>query len=183
MKASPISWPNHVEHATEMRYLRVTLGEGEDVAMTLYEIDGDDWVHRMVQLHPSGSRFAPEDVLMCRPVNSTAMLSHACTEAIERDDFELIWAEVADERSFLGRVLDPSRPWDGYMESSRGPTRVRWQPSGHLGAEWSSVPGVPQLYVLGDPTAARSLCAAVFMERGIRWSIATGVGEPRRAAA
>jgi len=166
-----------------MRYLRVTLGDGDDVAMTLYEVDENDWVHRMVQLHPQGSRFAPEDVLMCRPVNSGAMLSHACTEAIERDDFDLIWAEVAGERSFLGRVLDPTRPWDGFIDASRGRMRVRWQPSGPLGGEWTCVPGVPQLYVLGDETSARSICAAVFMERAISWSIAAGVGEPRRAAA
>lgn len=166
-----------------MRYLRVTLGEGDDVAMTIYEVDDRDWVHRMVQLHPSGSRFAPEDVLMCRPVNVRAMLSHGCTEAIDRDDFELIWAEVAEERNFLGRVLDPSRPWDGHIDASTGRLRVRWQPHGSLGTEWTRVPGVPQLWVLGNGASARSVCPALFMERTIHWAIAAGVGEPNRAAA
>jgi hypothetical protein len=166
-----------------MRYLRVTLSDGDDVAMTLYEVDEDDWVHRMVQLHPSGSRFAPEDVLMCRPVNVVAMLSHACTEPIDREDFDVIWAEVAAERSFLGRVLDPTRPWDGDLDASGGCKRVRWQPTGMLGAEWTRVPGVPQLYVLGDDASARSICASVFIDREIRWSIAAGIGEPQRAAA
>jgi len=167
-----------------MRYLRVTLGEGDDVAMTLYEIDDGGWVHRMFQLHPSGTRFAPEDMLMCRPVNVDAMQSHACTEAIDREDFELLWAEIANERSFLGRVLDPSRPWDGRMDGTRGTARVRWQPNTRApSADWTNVPGVPQLFVLGDEHVARSLCAALFMERSITWSIATAVGEPRCLAA
>lgn len=175
--------PAIVSEMPAMRYLRVTLGEGDDVAMTLYEIDTAGWVHRMFQLHPSGSRFAPEDVLMCRPVNVEAMQSHACTEEIVRDDFELLWAEVADERSFLGRVLDPSRPWDGRVDTSAGTARVRWQPNTRLGPEWSAVPGVPQLFVLGDERRARSLCAALFMERSISWSIASALGEPQRFAA
>jgi len=166
-----------------LRYLRVTLGENEDVAMTLYEIDERGWVHRMVSLHGEGQRFAPEDVLMCRPVNVDAMLSHACTELIERADFDLIWAEVASARSFLARVLDPTRPWDGWVDGSRGRTRVRWQPNGKLGSEWSAVPGLPQLFVLGDEACARSLCAAVFTERDIEWSIAAALGERHRIAA
>jgi hypothetical protein len=120
---------------------------------------------------------------MCRPVNVGAMLSHACTEEMAREDFELIWAEVAADRNFLGRVLDPTRPWDGHIDASRGRMRVRWQPSGALGLGWSRVPGVPQLWVLGDESAARSVCPSLFMERSIHWSIAAGVGEPHRAAA
>lgn len=151
-------------------YLRVTLAENDqEVSMTLYEVDPNGWVHRQCQMRTDGLLFAPEDILMCRPVNLGAMLAHPCSEEIDRDDFELLWAELATERCFLSRIPDPRRCWEGTVEHAGRARLLRWQPQGTPPACWASIPGFGTLYVQGDAEEARSMCSAVFLDREIRW--------------
>lgn len=164
-----------------MRYLRVTITDGaEDVAMTLYEVDADGWVHRQCQMRSDGTRFSPEDILMCRPVNLPAMLSHPCTEEIDTDDFELLWNEVASERSFLGRLPDPRQAWEGSVEHGGRRFRLLWAPNAELGAQWSAIPGFADLFVMGDHRAARRACSAVFLDRPVQWKATHAIADAPR---
>ena len=64
-----------------MRFIRMYLGgESGEPGLTLYEIDRQGWVHRQVQIHAGGSRFAPEEILMQRPVNPDYMASHPAAD-------------------------------------------------------------------------------------------------------
>lgn len=158
---------------TELHYLRVTIVSGDDdVAMTLYEVDGRGWVHRQFQMRGDETRFAPEDILMCRPVNLRAMRSHPCTEVMEAEEFELLWGEVAGERSFAARLPDARLAWEGSVGD--GCMRVRWQPYGAHAPGWTEVPGFLDLYVRGDARAARRACTALFLEQPISWRALAG---------
>lgn len=153
-----------------LHYLRVTFAaHDDDVAMTLYEIDGRGWVYRQFDMRAEGTRFAPEDILMCRPVNLRAMLGHPCAETITAEDFELLWSELAHERSFAARVPDPRIPWEGTLGPASSPTRVRWLPFSQTPVGWTEVPGFLELFVHGDERSARRVCAALFFERAIAW--------------
>lgn len=154
----------------KMRYLRVCLGnESGDPGMTLYEVDNSGWVHRQVQLSAEGTRFAPEDILMCSPVNTSAMVDHPATEEIGVEEFELLWHELSESRSFLSRIPDPTLPWSGYLEHGRRRYAVRWLPAQRAPQGWSRIPGFGCLFVEGGPTEARSACAAVFVDRPLSW--------------
>lgn len=153
-------------------YLRVTIATGEDEAtMTLYEVDSAGWVYRQFQLRADKVRFAPEDILMCRPVNLRAMTAHPCTDVVEAEEFELLWNEVARERPFASRLPDPRMAWEG--ETLEG-VRLRWQPDGALDDGWSEVPGFLNLFAEGDDLAARRGCSEVFLERPIQWRAISG---------
>jgi hypothetical protein len=157
----------------ELHYLRVTIVVGDaDVAMTLYEIDDRGWVHRQFQMRGDELRFAPEDILMCRPVNLRAMASHPFAETIDAEEFELLWGEVARDRSFATRVPDTRLPWEGIVGDER--LRLRWQPMGGPGPGWTEVPGFLDLYVRGEASVARQACAALFLERPIAWHALAG---------
>lgn len=153
-------------------YLRVTIASGDDEAtMTLYEVDSAGWVYRQFQLRGDKVRFAPEDILMCRPVNLRAMTAHPCTDVVEPEEFELLWNEVARERPFSTRVPDPRMAWEGETLSG---VRMRWHPQGALDEGWSEVPGFLHLFVQGDEQAARRGCSEVFLERPIQWRAVAG---------
>lgn len=157
----------------ELHYLRVTIAAGDDdVAMTLYEVDDLGWVHRQFQMRGDDLRFAPEDILMCRPVNLRAMMSHPYTESIDAEEFELLWGEVARDRSFVARLPDARLPWEGVLGEER--VRIRWQPLGAAGPGWTEIPGFLDLFVRGDASAARMACAALFLERPISWHALAG---------
>ncbi len=153
-----------------MRYLRVTITDGgDDVAMTLYEVDADGWVYRQCQMRADGTRFSPEDILMCRPVNLPAMLSHPCAEEIDAEDFELLWNEVVNERAFLSRLPDPRAPWEGTVDHGGRRFRLLWAPNAEVGTQWAAVPGFDDLFVMGDSSVARRACSAVFLDRPVQW--------------
>jgi hypothetical protein len=138
--------------------------------MTLYEVDDSGWVHRQVQLSAEGTRFAPEDILMCSPVNTAAMVEHPATEEIAMDEFELLWGELSDGRAFVERIPDPRVSWEGWIEHARSRHQLAWLPSRHAGPGWSRVPGFAQLFVRGDRAAARAASAAIFVGRPVHWT-------------
>jgi len=141
--------------------------------MTLYEVDDSGWVHRQVQLSAEGTRFAPEDILMCSPVNLSAMVEHPATEEIGREEFELLWHELSESREFLHRLPDPHRPWSGSIQHGARRFSVHWLPGHSAPRGWSKVPGFGCLFVEGTPSEARSACAAVFADRPLMWAGAT----------
>jgi hypothetical protein len=156
-----------------MRYLRVCLGnEAGDPGMTIYEIDTGGWVHRQVQLCPGGSRFAPEDILMCSPIHPDAMIRHPAAEEIDSDEFDLLWGELEGERSFHERLPDPCEPWYGMAEHGLRTFELQWLPTGGAIAGWTAVPGFTRLFVRGDARIARAACAAVFVDPPIHWHAA-----------
>lgn len=165
-----------------MRYIRMYLGgEAGEPGLTLYEIDGDGWVHRQVQIHAEGSRFSPEDILMRRPVNPDYMAAHPAAEEIRAEEFERLWREVHGSRGFLDRVPDPSCEWEGWVERRQGTSQLRWSPGGHTpGTEWQRVPGFTELFVRGGDEPAWSLQSLLFLERPIHWC---AVGEQLERAA
>lgn len=161
-----------IEAEPQMRYLRVSLGgETGEPGMTLYEVDSVGWVHRQVQVHHGGCRFAPEDILMCRPLDAEAMLNHPATDEIEVVDFELLWGELEDERNFARRVPDRDLAWEGIVEHAGETFVLRWMPDPDFepGRDWTVVPGFVSLFVHGDEVAARAACAAVFLEHPVGW--------------
>jgi hypothetical protein len=170
-----VSHAQRVEPA-EILYLRVTLpGNSEDeLSMTCYEIDEGGWVHRQFQLRGDRTAFAPEDILMCQPVNLSAMLSHPCTEQMAAADFELLWGEIAGERSFAARLPDHRMAWEGEVEFGGQSLRLRWLPSGTPAGGWTEVPGFVDLFAEGGVRAARLACAALFVERPIQWCALAG---------
>lgn len=137
--------------------------------MTLYEVDGSGWVHRQVQISAEGTRFAPEDILMCSPVNTRAMVEHPATEEIDEEDFETLFGELAESRSFLDRIPDPDVPWEGTVDHCGRRWAVAWLPHGTAPHGWSRIPGFSHLVVRGTADDARMLCSAVFVDRAIRW--------------
>jgi len=138
--------------------------------MTLYEIDTEGVVHRHVQVHADGCRFAPEDILMCSPVNTDSMLTHPSAEVIDREMFELLWSELAPDRDFLFRVPNPEQLWEGYTKLGDSRLRLMWNGDGISVGGWTPVPGFDSLFVQGSPKDARQVCAAIFMDRPIRWT-------------
>ncbi|MBL4686134.1 MAG: hypothetical protein JKY37_16190 [Nannocystaceae bacterium] len=153
-----------------MRYIRICFGgESGEPGMTLYEIDAKGWVHRQVQLHAEGSRFSPEDILMCHPVVAAAMANHPAADEIDADEFEHMWKEVAADRPFCARIPDPSSPWAGQISSGNRVFDVAWAPDSTPAAGWECVPGFVNLFVRGKPEEARSACAAVFIVDAIDW--------------
>lgn len=138
--------------------------------MTLYEIDRSGWVYRQVQLFSEGTRFAPEDILMCQPVNVNAMAGHPATEEICSDEFELLWGELVPERAFHRRLPDADASWHGKLEHRGETYQLQWSPTGHAPRDWARVPGFRSLFVLGDDKAARAACVAVFIDQPILWS-------------
>ncbi len=165
----------HAASACGLHYLRVTFAtEDGDVSLTIYEVDDRGWVHRQVQMRADGNKFAPEDVLMVRPVNLPAMSAHPCTETMTAEDFELLWSEVATERSFLTRLPDARLAWEGTVGEGPQRLRVRWQPFTQPSAGWTEIPGFLELFVQGDARAARRACAELFLERPIVWRALAG---------
>jgi hypothetical protein len=160
------------QEPSELHYLRVTIATGDDVIVTMYEIDGHGWVHRQFQMRETQTRFAPEDILMCRPINLEAMRSHPCSEEIDVEEFELLWGEVAGERSFARRLPDSRLAWEGVLGEER--VRLRWMPMGARTPGWTEVPGFLDLYVRGDARVARGACAALFLEKPIQWRALAG---------
>ena len=138
--------------------------------MTLYEIDSKGRVHRHVQVHAEGCRFAPEDILMCSPVNTESMLTHPSAEAIDADMFELLWSELAPDREFLFRVPNSQQLWEGWIMVGVHRARLMWNTDGITVGGWSPVPGFGSLFVQGDAAEARRVCASVFMDKPIRWA-------------
>jgi hypothetical protein len=154
-----------------MRYLRVCLGnEAGDPGMTIYEIDASGWVHRQVQLCPAGSRFAPEDILMCSPIHPDAMIRHPAAEEIDETEFDLLWSELEGERSFHNRLPDPCDVWHGFVEHGLNTFELQWIPDCDAPAGWIEVPGFTRLFVRGDARTARSACAAIFVDPPIHWA-------------
>ncbi len=137
--------------------------------MTLYEIDSDGWVHRQVQLHAEGSRFSPEDILMCHPVATESMANHPAADEICPEEFELMWSEVEQDRPFCARIPDPEQPWAGRVWSGGREFEIAWAPEGQLADGWACVPGFSRLFVRSEPDVARQACAAVFVESTIEW--------------
>ena len=153
------------------RYLRVCLGsEDGDPGMTLYEVDETGWVHRQVQLTADGTRFAPEDILMCQPVRLEAMCAHPAAEEIDEEDFELLWVELAQARSFRRRVPDPNMSWEGWVEHRDEQLHVMWLPHATPPVGWVPVNGFSSLFVRGDMSAARAAAIVLFIERPVNWS-------------
>jgi hypothetical protein len=138
--------------------------------MTLYEIDEHGWIHRQMQFHGAGTRFVPEQILMCRPVNTDAMARHPATEEIDAVDFDLLWADVADERPFMEYIPDAAQPWHGTIEQSGRIHDLHWLPSAEPFEGMTAVPGFLRLFVDGDAKAARAVAAAIFVERPIAWT-------------
>lgn len=159
-----------------MRYLRICFGgESGEAGMTLYEVDEDGWVHRQVQLHAEGSRFSPEDILMCQPVITEAMMSHPATDEIFEEDFELMWREVEYERPFFQRIPDVHVPWEGRIISAGRVFELAWAPQAAPTGPWRLVPGFSSLYVRADAERLRSVCAALFVGAPIEWYAASKV--------
>lgn len=155
----------------EYQYLRVCFGSEESEPwMTLYEIDRSGWVRRHVQVHADGCRFAPEDILMCSPVNTSSMLSHPSAESIDAEMFELLWSELSPDRDFLFRVPNPDQLWEGYTKLGDEQLRFLWNTDAITIGGWTPVPGFESLFVQGGAAEARRACAAVFMDRPIRWT-------------
>ncbi len=138
--------------------------------MTLYEIDPQGRVGRHVQVHADGCRFAPEDILMCSPVNVDSMLTHPSAEVIDSEMFELLWSELQPDREFLLRVPNPDQLWEGYTKLGDEPVRLMWNSDAFSIGGWTPVPGFGALFVQGGPEEARQACAAIFMDRPIRWT-------------
>ena len=158
--------------STDLRYIRICLGgESGEPGMTLYEVDDAGWVYRQVQLHAEGTRFSPDDILMCQPVIADAMLNHPASDEISADEFERMWVELRDERSFCARVPDPTVPWAGRVDFGGRTHEIAWVPEGDVGQGWSKVPGFSRLFARGDAGHARAACAAVFVERTIEWYV------------
>ena len=154
-----------------MRYLRICLGsEAGDPGMTVYEVDAGGWVHRQVQLSTDGTRFAPEDILMCSPVNADAMAAHPAAEEIASSEFDLLWAELEHERQFHERLPDADMPWHGVTQHGVNTFELQWLPCGQAPSGWNCVPGFTCLFVHGNPRHARAACAAIFVDPPIRWS-------------
>lgn len=165
MSVQPLSRTAH-------RYIRICLGgESGEPGMTLYEVDDEGWVYRQVQLHAAGTRFSPDDILMCQPVIPDAMLNHPASDEISAEEFERMWVEVRDERSFCERVPDQTVPWAGRVEFGGRTHELAWVPEGDVGEGWSKVPGFSRLFARGDARTARAACAAVFVERAIEWYV------------
>ena len=137
--------------------------------MTLYEVDGVGWVHRQVQVHAEGTRFSPEDILMCHPVVTDSMARHPAADEIASDEFELLWNEVVEERAFLLRIPDPARPWAGRASFGGQSFELAWAPCEGLGKGWTQVPGFIRLWARGDAKAARGACACIFTQREVDW--------------
>lgn len=153
-----------------MRYLRVCLGnETGDPGMTLYEVDPSGWVHRQVQMSASGTRFAPEDILMCSPVNIEAMVDHPATEEITHEEFDLLWTELSASRQFLASIPDPTQFWIGAAEVHGRRIGLSWQPDGQGSVGWIRVPGFTRLFT-DDPGSIRASCVVVFTSQRIDWS-------------
>lgn len=153
-----------------MCYLRVALGSEDGcTGLTLYEIDRSGWVHRQVQIHADGVRFAPEDVLMCRPVNLDAMRQHDACDEIESDEFEMMWSELEPSRRFFELVPDANLSWSATYRQAGRVFRLRWEPTGWAPPQYTQVPGFTRLFVHGDQRTARSACAALFVEKPIAW--------------
>lgn len=157
--------------SNEFRYVRVCFaGESSEPWMTLYEIESSGWVRRHVQVHADGCRFAPEDILMCSPVNTDSMLMHPSAEIIEKEMFELLWSELEPDRNFLLRVPNPELMWDGYIRLDKERIRLMWNADGIGVGGWTAVPGFDSLFVQGNAADARRICSAVFIDRPIRWT-------------
>ncbi|MEM6989759.1 MAG: hypothetical protein AAF721_04665 [Myxococcota bacterium] len=156
--------------APPMCYIRICFGgESGEPGMTLYEIDPQGWVHRQVQLHAEGSRFSPEDILMCQPVVPESMAHHPAADEICADEFEVMWREVEGERPFRSRIPDPNEPWAGRIETAQRSFDIAWAPDADPGSGWSRVPGFTRLFVLCEPELARRACAAIFNEAPVEW--------------
>ena len=170
---SPSVATNISELRTEprMRFLRVCLGsEAGEPGMTVYEVDHKGWVHRQIQLSAEGTRFAPEDILMCSPVNTDAMLGHPAAEEMDETEFELLWAELSVERTFCDRIPDPDIAWHGHADVYGRGYELQWLPYGAGPAGWERVPGFTRLYAKGDRANARTTCAALFVAPSITWT-------------
>ena len=167
--------------AANLRFLRLYLGmDTSDPAVSLYEIDGDGWVHCNVHIEPDSVRFAPEDVLLVQPVNLAHMLAHPASELVDAADFALLWDDVSRERPFSRRVPDPEEPWQGGVEHGGRRLQLAWWPAG-AGATpggYRRVAGFVELLVRGDAADARRAAAAVFLERPIAWLAWRGGEEP-----
>lgn len=155
-----------------MRFIRMYLGgESGEPGLTLYEIDEAGWVHRQVQIHAQGSRFAPEEILMQRPVNPGYMAAHPAAEEISREEFERLWLEVEACRSFRDRLPDPDQSWEGWIDHASGALRILWEPEGHPPqGQWARVPGFDTLYhAQCDDVGVRHIQRSLFLERPIYW--------------
>lgn len=157
-----------------MRFIRMYKGsENGAPGVTLYEIDDHGWVHRQLQVHSSGVRFSPEDILLRRPVSVGYMANHPDAEEIGAEEFELHWAEFDHRRAFRRGIPNPWRAWTGWL---RATTRecvhaLRWVPSGVQPAEgWTRVPGFLRLFVEGGADAAWATQRALFLERQVEWA-------------
>lgn len=137
--------------------------------MTIYEVDDGGWVHRQVQLCPAGSRFAPEDILMCSPIHPDAMVRHPAAEEIDASEFDLLWGELEGEREFHHRLPDPCEAWHGIVEHGLRTFELQWIPTGRAAIGWRQVPGFTRLFVRGDARTARAACAAIFVDPPIEW--------------
>ncbi len=155
-----------------MRYLRVYLGAVRDEpGITLYEIDGQGWVHRMVEVQAHGARFAPEDILMLATVDPRSMAQHPAAEPFEGDAFEDLWREVRDERGFATQVPDPTLPWEGRVDLAGSLAVLRWVPDGATPAGWTRVRGFDRLFARGAAGCAERVYRAAFLGAPVRWDL------------
>lgn len=162
-----------------MRYIQMNIGnEDGDPGLTLYEIDDLGWVHRQIQIGAESTRFSPEDILMRKSVNANYLASHSSSEEIDKSEFEMLWQEVRDSRSFCDRVPDIHDVWFGEVDGGSGPRFLAWIPddSSVPSRSWERVPGFDRLYAYvpdGSPSVWRTQ-GDVLLERGIRWRRASG---------
>ncbi len=153
----------------EHRFLRVCADAvTSEPQMTLYEVDVTGWVHRLAQLHHTRTRFSPEDVLLCASLDVDAMLTDESVEEISRTEFDLLWAEIRDERPFLAQVPDPRVPWQGHVWVGDRWMTLQWRPDRIAPADWTLVPGFSRLFLEagGRP---RGACGAILADAKIDW--------------
>lgn len=143
--------------------------EAGEPGLTLYEVGDDSRVLRLVQIQAECSRFSPENLIMCAPVNADYMALHPSCEEIDEADFSTLWKEVRDGRAFCSLMPDAQASWSSTVELADGnKVAVCWSPNGKKpGAVWRCVPGFDRLFALThDAKVAWRVYNHIFLSGG-----------------